>query len=64
MVTGADGTFQFPILILYHDALGFRTLRAIVQDANPDEGNALVEADAPFFVTLGRAQPDDLVLRR
>jgi hypothetical protein len=64
ITTGSDGTFQFPILILYHDELGFRTLRAVVQDANPDEGNALIEADAPFFVTLGRAQPDDLVLRR
>ena len=62
--TQKDGTFQFPVLILYHDELGFRTLRAVVQDANPGEGNALIEADAPFFVTLGRAQPDDLVLRR
>ncbi|HEY9287103.1 MAG TPA: hypothetical protein VIT43_03675 [Candidatus Dormibacteraeota bacterium] len=64
ITTLADGTFQYPVLILYHDELGFRTLRAVVQDANPGEGNALIEADAPFFVTLGRAQPDDLVLRR
>jgi hypothetical protein len=35
-----------------------------VQDNNQDEGGALIEADAPFLVTLGRSQPDDLVLRR
>lgn len=64
ITTMADGSFQYPVLILYHDELGFRTLRAVVRDANPGEGNALIEADAPFFVTLGRAQPDDLVLRR
>lgn len=64
ITTLADGTFQYPVLILYHDELGFRTLRAVVQDANAGEGNALIEADAPFFVTLGRSQPDDLVLRR
>ena len=64
ITTRGDGSFQFPVLILYHDELGFRTLRAVVQDANANEGNALIEADAPFFVTLGRGQPDDLVLRR
>jgi len=62
--TGGDGSFQFPILILYHDLLGPRTLRAVVQDGNPGEGGALIEADAPFLLTLGRAQPDPLVWRR
>jgi hypothetical protein len=64
ITTNPDGSFQFPVLVLYHDILGLRTLRAVVQDNNQDEGGALIEADAPFLVTLGRSQPDDLVLRR
>jgi hypothetical protein len=62
--TDAQGNFQFSVMILYHDELGPRALRAIVQDAVANEGNALIQADAPFFVTPGRAQPDALVLRR
>ena len=61
---GADGNFRLPVMILYHDLLGPRMLRAVVQDPNANEGNALIEADAPFLVTPGRAQPGDLVLRR
>jgi hypothetical protein len=61
---GADGNFVIPVLILYHDLLGPRTLRAIVQDKTAGEGGALIEADAPFLVTPGRAQPDDFVQRR
>ena len=64
LFTDAQGSFQFPILVLYHDGLGPRTLRAVVQDIVSNEGNALIAADAPFMVTLGRAQPDDLVIRR
>lgn len=61
---GADGNFRLPVMILYHDLLGPRMLRAVVQDPNANEGNAQIEADAPFLVTPGRAQPGDLVLRR
>jgi hypothetical protein len=61
---GADGKFRLPVMILYHDLLGPRILRAVVQDPLANEGNALIEADAPFLVTPGRAQPSDLVLRR
>jgi hypothetical protein len=64
LVTDGQGNFQFFILVLYHDELGPRTIRAVVQDTQPNHGNALIAADAPFFVTLGRAQPADLVLRR
>lgn len=61
---GADGAFRLPVLILYHDLLGPRMLRTTVQDKTAGEGGALIEADAPFLVTPGRAQPDDFVLRR
>jgi hypothetical protein len=62
--TDATGGFQFRVMILYHDELGPRTLQAAVQDSVPGEGNALIVADAPYLVTLGRSQPGDFVERR
>jgi hypothetical protein len=62
--TDANGSFQFPILVLYHDLLGPRMLQAIVANPFGDRAGSAIEADAPFLVTLGRAQPTDLVLRR
>jgi hypothetical protein len=62
--TDANGSFQIPILVLYHDLLGPRLLQAIVANPFGDRAGSAIEADAPFLVTLGRAQPTDLVLRR
>jgi len=62
--TDANGSFQFPILVLYHDLLGPRMLQAIVANPFGDRAGSAIEADAPFLVTPGRAQPTDLVLRR
>jgi hypothetical protein len=62
--TDANGAFQFPILVLYHDLLGPRMLQAIVANPFGERAGAAIEADAPFLVTPGRSQPDDLVLRR
>jgi hypothetical protein len=62
--TNADGAFEYPILILYHDILGPRLLQAIVANPQGDQAGAAIEADAPFLVTPGRSQPPDLVLRR
>jgi hypothetical protein len=62
--TDADGAFQFPILVLYHDLLGPRLLQAIVANPFGDRAGSAIEADAPFLVTPGRAQPSDFVLRR
>ncbi len=62
--TDANGSFQFPILVLYHDLLGPRMLQAIVANPFGDRAGSAIEADAPFLVTPGRSQPTDLVLRR
>ena len=62
--TDANGAFQFPILVMYHDLLGPRLLQAIVANPNGDRAGSAIEADAPFLVTPGRSQPSDFVLRR
>jgi len=62
--TDANGAFQFPILVLYHDLLGPRLLQAIVANPFGDRAGSAIEADAPFLVTPGRSQPSDFVLRR
>ena len=62
--TEANGSFQFPILVLYHDVLGPRMFQAIVDNPSGARAGSAIEADAPFLVTLGRSQPSDLVLRR
>jgi hypothetical protein len=62
--TDANGAFQFPLLVLYHDLLGPRLLQAIVANPYGDRAGAAIEADAPFLVTPGRSQPSDFVLRR
>ena len=62
--TDANGAFECPILVLYHDILGPRVLQAIVANPNGPNAGAAIEADAPFLVTPGRAQPSDLVVRR
>lgn len=64
ITTDANGAFQIPILVLYHDLLGPRMLQAIVANPLGDRAGSAIEADAPFLVTPGRAQPTDLVLRR
>ena len=62
--TDENGSFQVPILVLYHDLLGPRMLQAIVANPSGDRAGSAIEADAPFLVTPGRSQPTDLVLRR
>lgn len=62
--TDANGAFQIPILVLYHDLLGPRLLQAIVANPFGDRAGSAIEADAPFLVTPGRSQPSDFVLRR
>ena len=62
--TDANGSFQIPLLVLYHDLLGPRLLQAIVANPFGDRAGSAIEADAPFLVTPGRSQPSDLVLRR
>ncbi|MEA2633925.1 MAG: hypothetical protein QOH92_692 [Chloroflexota bacterium] len=62
--TDSNGAFQFPLLVLYHDLLGPRLMQAIVANPFGDRAGAAIEADAPFLVTPGRAQPSDFVLRR
>ncbi len=62
--TDGNGSFQIPILVLYHDLLGPRTIQAIVANPFGDRAGSAIEADAPFLVTPGRSQPTDLVLRR
>jgi hypothetical protein len=62
--TDANGSFQFPILVFYHDLLGPRMLQAVVANPFGDRAGSAIEADAPFLVTPGRSQPTDLVLRR
>src|SRR5438445_3999118 len=62
--TDANGAFQFPLLVLYHDLLGPRLMQAIVANPFGDRAGSAVEADGPFLVTPGRAQPSDFVLRR
>ena len=62
--TDANGAFQYPVLVLYHDLLGPRMLQAIVANPFGERAGSAIEADAPFLVTPGRAQPNDLVLRR
>jgi hypothetical protein len=62
--TDENGSFQVPILVLYHDLLGPRMLQAIVANPSGERAGSAIEADAPFLVTPGRSQPTDLVLRR
>ncbi len=62
--TDGNGSFQIPILVLYHDLLGPRMLQAIVPNPFGERAGSAIEADAPFLVTPGRSQPTDLVLRR
>jgi hypothetical protein len=62
--TDASGSFQVPILVLYHDLLGPRLFQAIVPNPFGDRAGSAIEADAPFLVTLGRSQPSDFVIRR
>jgi hypothetical protein len=62
--TDANGSFQIPVLVLYHDLLGPRMLQAIVANPFGERAGSAIEADAPFLVTPGRSQPTDLVLRR
>ena len=62
--TDDAGAFQIPILVLYHDLLGPRILRAIVPNDQGDGAGVAIEADAPFLVTPGRLQPSDFALRR
>ena len=64
ITTDANGAFQYPVLVLYHDLLGPRMLQAIVANPFGDRAGSAIEADAPFLVTPGRSQPNDLVLRR
>jgi hypothetical protein len=62
--TDASGAFQIPVLVLYHDLLGPRMLRAIVPNDQGEGAGVAIEADAPFLVTPGRLQPSDFSLRR
>ena len=62
--TDGNGSFQIPVLILYHDLLGPRMLQAIVANPFGERAGSAIEADAPFLVSPGRSQPSDLVLRR
>jgi hypothetical protein len=62
--TDGNGSFQIPVLVLYHDLLGPRLLQAIVPNPFGERAGSAIEADAPFLVTPGRSQPSDLVLRR
>jgi hypothetical protein len=63
--TDSNGAFQVPVLVLYHDQLGPRTLRAVVpNDKGAGSGAADIVSPAPFMVTPGRTQPSDFVLRR
>jgi len=64
ITTDANGGFSYPILVLYHDGTGPRTIQAIVPNPFGDQAGSAIEADAPFLVTLGRPQPPDFVLRR
>ncbi len=63
-VTDATGAFRVPVLVMYHDILGPRQLRAIVPNPNGPNAGSAIEADAPFLVTVGREQPSDFVYRR
>jgi hypothetical protein len=62
--TDANGAFRCEVLVLFHDILGPRMLRAIVANPEGPNAGAGIEADAPFFVTPGRAQPPDFTYRR
>jgi len=62
--TNSDGSFQYSVLVLYHDLLGPRMLQAIVANPYGDRAGSAIEADAPFLVTPGRSQPNDFVTRR
>jgi hypothetical protein len=62
--TDGTGSFQVPILVLYHDLLGPRMFQAIVANPFGERAGSAIEADAPFMVSPGRSQPSDLVLRR
>lgn len=64
LVTDGNGAFQCEVVVLYHDTLGPRTLRAIVPNPKGANAGAAIEADAPFLVTPGRLQPPDFVYRR
>src|SRR5437667_353388 len=62
--TDESGSFQYSILVLYHDLLGPRMLQAIVANPFGDRAGSAIEAGAPFLVSPGRRWPNDLVLRR
>lgn len=63
--TDGNGSFQVPILILYHDELGPRYLiAAVANDQGTGSGAGSITIKAPFLVTPGRSQPSDFVLRR
>ncbi|HYM49207.1 MAG TPA: hypothetical protein VET65_01425 [Candidatus Limnocylindrales bacterium] len=62
--TDGKGAFACEVLVLYHDQLGPRLLRAIVPNPKGPDAGAAIEADAPFLVTPGRQQPPDFVYRR
>ena len=64
LMTDANGSFSIPVLVLYHDGLGPRTLQAIVPNPFGELAGSAIEADAPFLTTPGRPQPPDFVLRR
>jgi hypothetical protein len=64
LLTDGNGAFRVPVLVMYHDILGPRQLQAIVPNPYGPNAGAAVEAEAPFLVTLGRAQPSDFVYRR
>ena len=65
LTTDGNGAFSGYVLILYHDQLGPRYLIAVVpNDQGSGSGAANITTRAPFFVTPGRTQPNDFVLRR
>jgi len=64
LMTDGNGAFRLPVLVMYHDILGPRQLQAIVPNPYGPNAGAAVEAEAPFLVTLGRAQPSEFVYRR
>ena len=63
--TDGNGSFQVPILILYHDRLGPRYLiAAVANDQGTGSGAQNIVTRAPFFVSPGRTQPSNFVYRR
>ncbi len=64
VTTDTDGSFRVSVIVLYHDLLGPRQLRAVVANPNGPNAGSSIEADAPYLVTPGRPQPPDFLLRR